>query len=80
MDGYPAVKRSIKQGTFNYCENMWKNEDVFYRSAPCLKYCPQKDCQYTVPICDKRVCPEHNKPLEKILQLPSGICVPYVKC
>ena len=41
-----------------------KNEDVFYRSAPCLKYCPQKDCQYTVPIRDKRICPEHNKPLK----------------
>ena len=43
-----------------------RNEDVFYRSAPCLgvKYSPQKDYQYTVPICDKRVCPEHNKPLE----------------
>ena len=49
-----------------------KNEDVFYRSAPCLgvKYCPQKDCQYTVPICDKRVCPEHNKPLEKSFNCP----------
>ena len=47
-----------------------KNEDVFYRSAPCLKYCPQKDCQYTVPICDKKVCPEHNKPLEKSFNCP----------
>ena len=47
-----------------------KNEDVFYRSVPCLKYCPQKDCQYTVPIHDKRVCPEHNKRLEKSFNCP----------
>ena len=55
-----------------------KNEDVFYRSAPCLgvKYCPQKDCQYTVPIRDKRACPEHNiRTFGKILQLSCGICV-----
>ena len=41
-----------------------ENEDIFYCSAPCLKYCLQKDCQYTVSIHDKRVCPEHSKALE----------------
>ena len=72
MDRYSTVKRSIKQGMFNYCENLLKNEDVFYHSAPCLgvKFCPQKDCKYIIPIHDIRVYPEHSKPLEKSFNCP----------
>ena len=49
-----------------------KSEEVFYRSAPCLgvKYCPEKECKYTIPIHDKRACPEHSKPLEKTFNCP----------
>jgi len=35
-----------------------------------VKYCPEKECKYTIPIRDKRVCPEHNKPLEKTFNCP----------
>ena len=49
-----------------------KNENVFYHSTSCLgvKLCPQKDCKYIIPICDRRVCPEHSKPLEKSFNCP----------
>ena len=49
-----------------------KIEEVIYRSAPCLgiKYCPKDGCQHIVPIREKRNCPKHNIPLQKITDCP----------
>ena len=70
MDGYPAVRRSIKQGTFNYCENMWNIAILLLCSMSEILSSKGQSCKYTVPIRDKRVCPEHNKPLEKSFNCP----------
>ena len=42
-----------------------RNEELYYRSAPCLgvKYCPMEGCKHVVPIRDRRNCPKHNIPL-----------------
>ena len=53
-------------------------KEIYYSSAPCLgvKVCLHKECDYVVPIRDKRSCPEHNLPLQRTSGLPvEFVCV-----
>ena len=53
-------------------------KEIYYSSAPCLgvKVCPHKECDYVVPIRDKRSCPEHNLPFQRTSRLPDEfVCV-----
>ena len=55
MDRYSTVNlkgQLNKEYLADYCENLWKNEDVFHHFAPFLgvKFCPQKYCKYSVYI------------------------------
>ncbi len=58
-----------------------KQEQLFYRSSPCsgVKMCPRDDCNYTVPIRDKRNCPKHDTALYKTCNCPVEFVYLYPK-